>query len=94
MAQMRFILKSLFCLSIWSCILLGLFKFHNINVIPEGAQSKSSAINGRNLLTKENRITILTSTISDRFETADVLVDNRSCKCSSVLILYPFLNSI
>lgn len=80
MAQLRFILKSLFCLSIWSCLLLGIFKFHNINVIPEGIHSKSSPINGRNLLTKESKSPILTSTISDRFETAEVLVDNRSCK--------------
>lgn len=80
MAQMRFILKTLFCLSIWSCILLGLFKFHNINVTPEGGRSKVSPINGRNLLTKENKITVLTSTISDRYETADVLIDNRTCK--------------
>lgn len=80
MAQIRFILKTLFCLSIWSCILLGLFKFHNINVIHEGAQNKASPMNGRNLLTKENKITILTSTISDRFEAADVLIDNRTCK--------------
>lgn len=75
MINRKLILKFIFALGVWSFLLLGLFKLHETHVIE--LETPSGQFNGRLLLQKDNRYVEATSTTTDRFIPADVLIDNR-----------------
>lgn len=78
MPKSRVILKILFSLSVWSFVMIGLFKLHGNNVILQ--EHVPVPISGRLLLQKDNKYMDPTSTTTDRNVPADVLVDNRTGK--------------
>jgi hypothetical protein len=80
-SRTRVVFKFLFALSVWSFLLLGLFKLHGDSV-QRHDHGKQAPINGRLLLQKDNKWSAdQTSTTAERLVSAmsvdDVLVDNR-----------------
>jgi len=76
MAHSKVILKILFSLCVWSFVIIGLFKMHGTNLVPQEYQQVP--LNGRILLQKDIRYAETTSTTTDHFDPSEILVDNRT----------------
>lgn len=79
MASSKIILKVLFSLCVWSFVIIGLFKMHGNNIVPQ--EYVTAQLSGRILLQKDMlRYGEVTSTTTDRFDPSEILVDNRTGK--------------
>lgn len=83
MPNVKYTLKVMLALSVWSFVMLGLFKLHGRGDARSGGAFGASQLSGRFLLQKDSRYGSMepTSTTTDRIP-YDVLVDNRASECS------------
>ncbi|KAH8289253.1 uncharacterized protein [Drosophila kikkawai] len=84
MAHSKVILKILFSLCVWSFVIIGLFKMHGTNLVPQEYQQVP--LNGRILLQKDMRYAETTSTTTDHFDPSEILVDNRTAMDDDQLV--------
>lgn len=79
MARTKVILKILFTLCVWSFVIIGVFKMHGTNIVPQ--EYAAVPMSGRILLQNDMlRYAETTSTTTDRFDPSEILVDNRTGK--------------
>lgn len=93
MAHSKVILKILFSLCVWSFVIIGLFKMHGTNLVPQDyhqvpQEYQQLPLNSRSLLQKDMlRYAETTSTTTDHFDPSEILVDNRTGECRLMMMM-------